>query len=152
MQSFILQIALLAVLAVSRPLEGRANDKWLVNRFSSGVAPHSISQITSFNLVRPAANQTIPCSNVTGAALSSTPFLVPVPDGKCLAGSGFGFSLRQVEHYAVELTVRDAQGTTATYTSGPGTVTTSSTGSGPHDTTTAYVGPTEFELAKEACA
>ncbi|RYP89816.1 hypothetical protein DL770_004027 [Monosporascus sp. CRB-9-2] len=152
MQFFILQIALLAVLAASRPLCGRTNDKWLVNHFSSGVAPHSISQITSFNLVRPAANQTIPCSNVTGAALSSTPFLVPVPDGKCLEGSGFRFSFRQIEDYAVKLTVRDAEGATATYTSGPGAVTTSSTGSGPHDTTTAYVGPTEFELVKEASA
>ncbi|RYP03646.1 hypothetical protein DL764_005025 [Monosporascus ibericus] len=134
MQFFILQIALLAVLAASRPLRGRANDK------------------TSFNLMRPAANQTIPCSNVTGAALSSTPFLVPVTDGKCLAGSGFSFSFRQVEDYAVELAVRDTEGDTATYTSGPGAVTTSSTGPGAHDTTTAYVGPTEFELVKEASA
>ncbi|KAK7753154.1 hypothetical protein SLS62_004887 [Diatrype stigma] len=149
MQYFAFLITLLAFLGASQPIRESEDESWLVKSFSSYVAPHSISQITAFSLVPSPANATagITCSNATGAALSATPYLVPVVDGDCAPGSGFNFSFRQLAGYAVELTVvQAASNRTATYTSGNDSVTTVKTGPGPFDTLTSYVGENQFAL------
>lgn len=104
---------------------------------------------TAFSLLEsPEATETITCSNATGAAISATPYLVPVVDGDCAPGSGFNFSFRQLQDYAVELSVKHAEsGRVATWTSGTESVTTTTTGDDPFDTLTSYVGPREFALA-----
>jgi hypothetical protein len=99
----------------------------------------------------PGATAAVSCANATGAALSSTPFRLPVTGGKCAAGSGFSFNFRQVQDDAVTLEVVPADGgPTATYTSGTGEVETVSTGSTPLDTATLYTGPQAFNLTVAA--
>ncbi|KAI1258137.1 hypothetical protein MGN70_001184 [Eutypa lata] len=149
MQYFAFLITLLAFLGASQPVRERADDSWSVKSFSSYVGPHSISQMTAFSLLEsPEATETITCSNATGAAISATPYLVPVVDGDCAPGSGFNFSFRQLQDYAVELSVKHAEsGRVATWTSGTESVTTTTTGDDPFDTLTSYVGPREFALA-----
>lgn len=89
------------------------------------------------------------CSNATGAAVSSSPYLVPV-EGKCAPDSGFDFSFRQLKEGAVELSVREiASERKATYTSDKDSVSTTKTGPNPMDTQTSYTGPSEFVLVPQ---
>ena len=89
------------------------------------------------------------CSNATGAAISTGPYLVPV-DGKCAPDSGFDFSFRQLEEGAVELSVRQIEtDVKASFTSDKDSVSTTKTGPNPMDTQTSYTGPSEFVLAPQ---
>lgn len=86
------------------------------------------------------------CSNATGAAVSSSPYLVPV-EGSCAPDSGFDFSFRQLKEGAVELSVLEtASGRKATHTSDKNSVSTTETGPTPFDTITQYTGPSDFDL------
>jgi hypothetical protein len=94
----------------------------------------------------PGTDAPIQCSNGTGAALSATPFLLPVTNGKCGDGSNLSFNFTQVENYAIKLDVQNAAGIQATHTSDANLVQFVQTGPTPLDTMTAYVGPQDFGL------
>jgi hypothetical protein len=95
----------------------------------------------------PGNDTAVLCSAGTGAAIASTPYLVPVTDAQCITGSGLNFTFQQVDDYAIELSVENGEGLVATYTSPTDVVTVISTGSTPLDTETAYIGPQSFALA-----
>ncbi|KAH8201332.1 hypothetical protein TruAng_004500 [Truncatella angustata] len=139
------QVALLATLSSAAPLAERADEVWHVTRFAAYVAAHSITQIITFSVELPGSEGPVECSTGGSAALSSTPFLLPV-NGTCVEGSGLSFNFTQVEDFAIKLQVNNEEGVQATHTSDPNSVKFVSTGSTPLDTMTAYVGPQDYDL------
>lgn len=100
-----------------------------------------------FSVTLPGSEDAVQCSAATGAAISSSPFLLPITNGKCVDGSGLTFNFTQVEDLAIKLDVENAQGVQATHTSEPDSVSFIQTGSTPLDTMTAYTGSADFDLS-----
>ncbi|KAI1880270.1 hypothetical protein JX265_001891 [Neoarthrinium moseri] len=144
MRAFIL-IAVAAAAVSATPMQERADGDWQVTRFAAYVAAHSIVQHITFSVTVPGIDAPIPCSNATGAAISSSPFLLPVQGGTC-SKQDFSFNFRQVENAAIELEVKREAGPTATYNSPSDVVQYVTTGSTPLDTGIAYVGAQDFGL------
>lgn len=157
MHSF-LPASLFALLSVALPVHEsedaskRETAAWQIDSFGARVYAGSVTQLTSFSLTKPDSADSILCSNATGAAMASTPYLRALDGARCSEDVAISFSFAQLEGAAVTLSIVDPEGWTGTFTSDPAVVSYVATGPGPHDTETAYVGPPSFGMTMESAA